>query len=115
MNNLRNGADVPRFDDEKLVYQFPDPGRPDRESADQEHRHRPVRHRTSKVRPRLDENFKRDEKMGIYVQFYNFEHGRSDSQAERRIEYEIVKNGSNQKVFEFTEEVSNVQGASPPK
>ena len=28
---------------------------------------------TSKVRPRLNEHFKRDEKMGIYVQLYNFE------------------------------------------
>ena len=28
---------------------------------------------SSKVRPRLDDNFKRDEKMGIYLQLYNFQ------------------------------------------
>ena len=28
---------------------------------------------TSKVRPRMGETFKRDEKMGIYLQLYNFE------------------------------------------
>ena len=30
---------------------------------------------TSKVRPRVDDIFKRDEKMGIYFKIYNFGHG----------------------------------------
>ncbi len=36
----------------------------------------------SKVRPRLSESFSRNEKMGIYAQFYNFSAGRKDEEAE---------------------------------
>ena len=37
----------------------------------------------SKVRPRVDDTFKRDEKMGIYFKFYNFAPGREDPEAGR--------------------------------
>ena len=45
MNNYEVALMVPRLDSEKLLGQQPDPGRSDREGADQEHRHRPVRDR----------------------------------------------------------------------
>ena len=60
---------------------------------------------SSKVRPRLSEQFKRDEKMGIYVQLYNFEPDEKTQKPDGTIEYEVLKNGSNQKVFEFAEEI----------
>jgi GWxTD domain-containing protein len=63
---------------------------------------------TSKVRPRIGESFKRDEKMGIYFQVYNFEPDEKTRKPEGTIVYEIYKNGSNEKVFDFTEEVSAI-------
>ena len=67
----------------------------------------------SKVRPRVDDIFKRDEKMGIYFKLYNFGAGREDPQAERRrSQYEVVKNGTNEKIFDFSEDVAEIPGAS---
>src|ERR1019366_8461610 len=56
---------------------------------------------TSKVRPRMGDTFKRDEKMGIYFQVYNFEPDEKTKKPDGTIDYEIVKNGTNEKVFEF--------------
>jgi GWxTD domain-containing protein len=67
---------------------------------------------TSKVRPRMNETFKREEKLGIYLQLYNFEPDEKTRKPEGTIEYEIIKNGSNQKVFEFSEEVSTLSGGA---
>jgi hypothetical protein len=67
---------------------------------------------TSKVRPRLNEQFKRGEKMGIYVQLYNFEPDEKTQKPDALVEYEVVKNGNNQKVFEFAEEVAKIENAS---
>jgi GWxTD domain-containing protein len=67
---------------------------------------------TSKVRPRMGETFKRDEKLGIYLQLYNFQPDEKTRKADGTIEYEITKNGSNQKVFEFSEEVSAISGGA---
>jgi GWxTD domain-containing protein len=59
----------------------------------------------SKVRPRLNETFKRDEKMGIYVQFYNFAQDEKTRKLNGQIQYEVIKNGTNEKIFDFTEDV----------
>jgi len=67
---------------------------------------------TSKVRPRLNESFQRDEKMGIYVQLYNFQPDETTQKPNGVIEYEIVKKGTGEKVLEFAEEVSNIENAS---
>lgn len=66
----------------------------------------------SKVRPRVDSVFKRDEKMGIYFKVYNFEGDEKTHKPEGQIEYELVKNGSNQMIFEFSEDLSQVHGAT---
>jgi GWxTD domain-containing protein len=66
----------------------------------------------SKVRPRLSETFKRDEKLGIYLQLYNFQQDEQTHKPSGSIEYEIVKNGSNEKVFEFTEDVNTLPGSA---
>jgi GWxTD domain-containing protein len=65
-----------------------------------------------KVRPRMEETFKRDEKMGIYLQLYNFEPDETTQKPNATVEYEVVQNGSNKKIFEYTEEVASVEGAS---
>jgi GWxTD domain-containing protein len=67
---------------------------------------------TSKVRPRLTESFKRDEKMGIYVQLYNFQPDEKTQKPSGTIEYEVVKSGDNSRVFEFSEEVGTIENAS---
>ncbi len=66
----------------------------------------------SKVRPRISETFRRDEKMGIYFQLYNFAPDEKTQKPNGQIEYEVVKNGSNQKIFDFTEDVKALPGAS---
>ncbi len=67
---------------------------------------------TSKVRPRLSESFRADEKMGIYFQVYNFTPDEKTQKPNGVIEYEVVKNGSNERIFEFSEDVAQVDGAS---
>ena len=67
---------------------------------------------SSKVRPRLSDTFKRDEKMGIYLQLYNFEPDEKTQKPNGTIEYEVIKNGSNEKIFEFSEDCRKLDGAS---
>lgn len=66
----------------------------------------------SKVRPRVTETFKRDEKMGIYLQLYNFVPDEKTQKPNAVVEYEVVRTGSNEKIFEFSEEVQKMEGAS---
>ncbi|HWR49549.1 MAG TPA: hypothetical protein VN428_00470, partial [Bryobacteraceae bacterium] len=66
----------------------------------------------TKVRPRIDARFKKEEKMGIYAQFYNFQPDEKTQRPNGDIAYEVVKNGSNEKIFEFSEELKDLPGAS---
>ena len=67
---------------------------------------------TSKVRPRMDNTFHRNEKMGIYLQLYNFEPDEKTKKPEATIQYEIVKKGTDEKVFEFSEEAGQGTGGA---
>ena len=67
---------------------------------------------SSKVRPRITDSFKRDEKMGIYLQLYNFGPDEKTQKPNGQVQYEVFKNGSNEKVFDFSEEVATMVGAS---
>jgi GWxTD domain-containing protein len=64
------------------------------------------------VRPRLGTRFTQDEKMGIYLQVYNFGHDGSTQRPSGSIEYEIDKAGSNQRVMDFSEEAGTIANAS---
>jgi len=66
----------------------------------------------SKVRPRVDDIFKRDEKMGIYFKIYNFGSDGDSRVPEGEVTYEVTKNGTNEKIFEMSEDVAKVPGAS---
>ena len=66
----------------------------------------------SKVRPRLNDTFSREEKLGIYAQFYNFEADEKTHKPNGSIEYEITKAGSPQKLIDYTEDVNTLPGAS---
>ena len=67
---------------------------------------------TSKVRPRVDDVFKRDEKMGIYFKIYNFGTDGDSRLPEGSVSYEVVKNSTQEKIFEATEDVAKIPGAS---
>ena len=60
---------------------------------------------TTKVRPRLNDTFRRDEKMGIYVQLYNLAPDEKSSKPNATIQYEVTKAGSNEKVLDFSEPI----------
>ena len=67
---------------------------------------------TTKVRPRLTDTFKQAEKMGIYLQLYNFGPDEKTQKPNGTVEYEVVKNGSNEKIFDFSEEIVKLPEAS---
>jgi len=67
---------------------------------------------TSKVRPRVTESFSRDEKMGIFLKLYNFGPDEKTQKPNGQIQYQIVKNGSNETIYDFTEDISSLPGAS---
>jgi GWxTD domain-containing protein len=67
---------------------------------------------TSKVRPRVNDTFSHNEKLGIYLQLYNFEADEKTRKPEGTIDYEITKNGTNEKVFEYSEDISASPGAA---
>jgi GWxTD domain-containing protein len=67
---------------------------------------------SSKVRPRVDGIFKRDEKMGIYFQCYNFGEDQTTHKPSGMVEWEVVRNGSNAKVIEYTQDVTQIPNAS---
>jgi len=67
----------------------------------------------TKIRPRLNYTFERNEKLGIYMQFYNFGPDEKTNKPNGSIQYQITKNGIEKPVLEYTEDVTQVPGASP--
>ncbi|MCZ2150182.1 MAG: GWxTD domain-containing protein [Bryobacterales bacterium] len=112
MNNYEMALHVPHYDDEKL-------GSSSLVLADLIEKV-PTRSigtgqfviGTSKVRPRIGETFHRDEKMGIYLQIYNFTTDEKTRKPSGTVEYEVVKTGSNEKIFDFSEQIDKIEGAS---
>jgi GWxTD domain-containing protein len=66
----------------------------------------------TKVRPRLTDTFERNEKLGIYTQFYNFSPDAKTNKPNASIEYDITKAGAAKPVLHYTEEVTTIPGAS---
>jgi GWxTD domain-containing protein len=66
-----------------------------------------------KVRPRVGEIFKREEKLGIFVKLYNFAPDDVTHKPSGLVQYEIIKNGSNEKILDFTEELGDRPDATP--
>jgi GWxTD domain-containing protein len=66
----------------------------------------------TKVRPRLGGKFKNDEKMGIYLQVYNFSVDEKTKKPTGSVQYEIDKAGTNEKVLEATELLSQIPNSS---
>jgi hypothetical protein len=66
----------------------------------------------TKVRPRLGDKFTKDEKMGIYLQVYNFGPDEKTQKPSGSIQYEVSKAGSNEKVMDFSEDIAMIANAS---
>ena len=105
MNNFEMVLNVPRHDDEMLTFSSV-------VLADQIEKvdtrsigSGPFVIGTTKVRPRVSETFKRNEKMGIFMKLYNFQTDERSNKPSGSIEYEVTKKGSDQKIFEFSEVV----------
>ncbi len=106
VNNYEAALNVPRFDDEKLssssliladvIEKVPTK----QIGAGQ------FVVGTTKVRPRISDSFRQDEKMGIYLQLYNFGPDEKTQKPNGTIQYEIVKAGSTEKVLDFSEAIN---------
>jgi hypothetical protein len=66
----------------------------------------------TKVRPRLTDTFARNEKLGIYTQFYNFSPDEKTKKPNGSIQYEITRSGATKPVLDYTEDVTTIPGAS---
>lgn len=68
---------------------------------------------SSKVRPRIDDSFKREEKMGIYMQIYNLGQSEETSRPAGNVTYQIARLDSpDELLLNFTEDVNSIRGAS---
>ena len=68
----------------------------------------------SKVRPRIGEEFKPGERMGIYVEFYNLGEDDATRMPDGQITYQIAKaNDPDNLLLDFSEDVQDIRGASP--
>ncbi len=112
LNNYEVALDVPRFDEDKLASSS-------LILADTIEK-QPARSigggmfsiGNTKVRPRLGLKFTSGEKIGIYLQLYNFGPDPATQKPSGSIEYEIDKVGSNEKVMDFSEEIGSIANAS---
>jgi GWxTD domain-containing protein len=112
MNNYEMALNVPHFDEEKLASSTVVIADLIEKVPTKNIGSGPFVIGSSKVRPRLSETFRQGERMGVYVQLYNFQPDEKTQKPNATIEYEVVKSGDNTKVFEFAEEVAKMENAS---
>ncbi|MCC7342548.1 MAG: GWxTD domain-containing protein, partial [Bryobacterales bacterium] len=67
---------------------------------------------TSKIRPRITDSFKQNEKLGIYVQLYNFTPDEASKKFDATIHYEVKKLGSDETIFTYDEKANTIENAS---
>ncbi len=68
---------------------------------------------SSKVRPRLNDEFKRNEKMGIYMQVYNLGRHEETQKPQGQITYQIARlDNPDELLLDFSEDVNDIRGAS---
>ncbi len=113
INSFATDLMVPRFEDEKLasssliladiLEKLPKPGAATSEFVIG----------SSMIRPRLSGVFRQDEKLGIYMQIYNFGADEGTNKPDGTIHYEVFRDGGGEKVFDFTEDASKIANASP--
>jgi len=112
LNNYEVALDVPRFEDEKLasssliladtIEKLPTKSIGGSMFAIGD----------TKVRPRLGDKFSHDERMGIYMQIYNFGADEKTQKPSGSVEYQIMKAGSTEKLLDFTEDIASIPNSS---
>jgi GWxTD domain-containing protein len=112
MNNYEMPLHVPQYDDDSI-------GSSSLILADQIERlptnsigAGPFVIRSSKVRPRVDETFKQNEKMGIYTEFYNLGMDAKTKKPSGTINYQIVNDATKKTVVDVNQDLSTVPNAS---
>ena len=112
MNNYEVALNVPHYDEDQL-------GASSVILADQIERvptksigAGPFVIRSSKVRPRVNDTFSREETMGIYAELYNFGMDEKTKKPEGSVEYEVVNTANNQTVLSQTEDLSAIPNSS---
>jgi len=69
---------------------------------------------SSKVRPRITREYKREERMGIYLEVYNFGEDEETRMPKGEVTYQIATADTpDDLLLDFTEQVSDIRGASP--
>ena len=66
----------------------------------------------SKVRPRINDVFRHDEKMGIYFKVYNLGADQDTHRPLGTVEYQLLRTGSNEKIFDVTQDFSTIPDAT---
>lgn len=66
----------------------------------------------TKVRPRVDATFRRDEKLGMYIHLYHFDVDPGTHKPRGTIRYQIIRNGTNEMVGDYTEDASTLEGSA---
>ncbi len=112
MNNYELALNVPRYDPEKLVVSTLVLADLIEKVSSRSIGTGMFVMGSTKVRPRITNTFRRDEKMGIYMKAYNFTPDEKTQKPSGVVDYEIVKSGTNEKVLEFSEAVGKMPGVS---
>lgn len=68
--------------------------------------------RTTKVRPRVGDTFKRSESMGIYTELYNLGGNQKTHKPEGTVEYEVINDATKKMVLSHTESLGAIPNAS---
>jgi GWxTD domain-containing protein len=69
---------------------------------------------SSKVRPRINDEFKQNERLGIYMQVYNLGEDEQTNQMKGTISYQVAKlDKPDELLLDFTEDISEIRGGSP--
>ncbi len=66
----------------------------------------------TKVRPRVGGKFLKEERLGIYMQFYNFGEDQKTKKPSGEVAYEITKVGSTEHLLSFAEDLSKIPNSS---
>ena len=112
MNNYEMALNVPRYEDEKLAHSSIIVADLIEKVSATNIGNGQFVIGASKVRPRLSESFRRDEKLGIFFKIYNFEPDEKTNKPNAAIDYEVVKTATNEKIFEFSDELNGAASAT---
>jgi hypothetical protein len=69
---------------------------------------------SSKVRPRMGDAFKQNEKMGIYLEIYNLGENQDTETVSGDVTYQIARlDNKDDLLLDFSEQLDQIRGASP--